>query len=238
MTAGARGLFVSGTDTGVGKSVVAASICAALAARGERVAAYKPVVTGLDDEPGEWPRDHELLASVASAGQRSDEVAPLRFGPPTSPHLAAGLAGRPIDIDVLIGGAERIALRCDALIVEGAGGLMVPLAEGALMRDLAMGLRLPLVIAARPGLGTINHTLLTVEAARAARIPIAGIVLTPWPEHPDEVARSNRDTLTRLAGVPVAALPMTSPDRVALARSGAALPLESWLGRGSLARAA
>ena len=84
-----RGVFVTGTDTEVGKSVVAAAICAALAARGERVAAFKPAVTGLDQDPGELGRDHELLASVASAGQSAEDVAPHRFAPPVSPHLAA-----------------------------------------------------------------------------------------------------------------------------------------------------
>src|SRR5918911_3013334 len=92
-----RGVFVTGTDTGVGKTIVAAAICAALAARGRRVAAFKPVVTGLDEPEGDWPRDHELLASVASAGQRPEDVAPLRFGPPVSPHLAADLAGERIE---------------------------------------------------------------------------------------------------------------------------------------------
>src|SRR3954469_24807561 len=92
-----RGIFVTATDTGVGKTVLAASICAALAERGERVAAFKPVVTGLDEPAGEWPRDHELLAAVASAGQPPQQVAPARFGPAVSPHLAAELAGTTLE---------------------------------------------------------------------------------------------------------------------------------------------
>src|ERR687891_1403911 len=159
-----RGVFVTGTDTGVGKSVLAAAICGALAGRGERVAAFKPAVTGLDEDPGERGHDHELLASVANAGQSPEEVAPYRFGPPVSPHLAAELAGVRIEPAELVAAARAHEL----LVCEGVGGLLVPLTSGYLVRDLAIDLGLPVVIAARTGLGTINHTLLTVEAARGA----------------------------------------------------------------------
>src|SRR5918912_1184796 len=154
-----RGIFVTGTDTGVGKTVLTASICAALAARGRRAAAFKPVVTGLDDPPGDWPPDHELLA--AATGQKPEDVAPLRFGPAVSPHLAAELAGTAIEPRELMEAARRASGYADALVCEGVGGLMVPLTPGYLVRDLAVELDLPLVIAARPGLGTINHSLLT-----------------------------------------------------------------------------
>ncbi len=218
-----RGVFVTGTDTEVGKSVVAASICAALAARGEQVAAFKPVVTGLDEEPGEFGRDHELLASVASSGQAPDDVAPYRFGPPVSPHLAAQLAGVVIEPAELVAAARAH----DLLVCEGVGGLLVPITPGYLVRDLAVDLALPVVIAARPGLGTINHTLLTVEAARAAGLRVAGVAMTPWPDEPAELERSNRATVERFADVPVSGLPRTAPER--LADAGASLPLEDWL---------
>jgi dethiobiotin synthetase len=218
-----RGVFVTGTDTEVGKSVVAAAVCAALRARGERVAAFKPVVTGLDEEPGEFGRDHELLASVASAGQSPEEVAPHLFAPAVSPHLAAELA------EVTIEPAELVqaARAHDLLVSEGVGGLLVPITPGYLVRDLAVDLALPVVVAARPGLGTINHTLLTVEAARAGGLEVAGVVMTPWPEEPSPMERSNRVTVERLAGVRVSGLPHTTPDR--LAEAGAALPLADWL---------
>jgi dethiobiotin synthetase len=218
-----RGVFVTGTDTEVGKSVVAASICAALAARGERVAASKPAVTGLDEEPGEFGRDHELLASVASAGQSPEEVAPHRFGPPVSPHLAAELADLTIEPAELVAAARRHEL----LVCEGVGGLLVPITPGYLVRDLAVDLALPVVIAARRGLGTINHTLLTVEAARAAGLRVAGVVMTPWPEEPTAMERSNRATVEQLGRVGVSGLPRTTPD--ALAEAGASLPLDDWL---------
>src|SRR5919199_915455 len=101
-----RGLFVTGTDTEDGKTVLAAAVCASLAARGERVAAFKPVVTGIDEPAGDWPRDHELLASVANAGQTPADVAPLRFGPAVSPHLAAEEAGTTIEPHELLRAAR------------------------------------------------------------------------------------------------------------------------------------
>jgi dethiobiotin synthetase len=218
-----RGLFVTGTDTGVGKSVLAASVCAALAARGERVAAFKPVVTGLDDEPGEFGHDHELLAAAANAGQAPEDVAPYRFGPPLSPHLAAELAGERIEPARLLEAARAH----EPLVCEGVGGLMVPITTGYLVRDLAVDIALPVVVAARTGLGTINHTLLTVEAARSAGLRVAGVVMTLWPEEPAEIERSNRETIERLSRVPVSGLPRT--DREQLAEAGASLPLDDWL---------
>jgi dethiobiotin synthetase len=216
-----RGLFVTGTDTGVGKSVLAASICAALAARGERVAAFKPAVTGVDEQPGEWPPDHELLARAASAGQRPEDVSPYGFGPPVSPHRAAELAGLAIEPSRLVPPPG------DAVVCEGVGGLLVPLTPRYLVRDLALDLGLPVLVAARTSLGTINHSLLTVEAARTAGLTVAAVVMTPWPERPEPIERSNRQTVERLTGVPVAGLPPTTPD--GLAAAGAALPLEDWL---------
>jgi dethiobiotin synthetase len=218
-----RGVFVTGTDTGVGKTIVAAAICAALAARGRRVAAFKPVVTGLDDAPGDWPRDHELLASVATAGQAPEEVAPVRFGPAVSPHLAAELAGTQLEPAELVRAARVAAERADVLVCEGVGGLMVPLTSGYLIRDFALDLELPLLIAARPGLGTISHSLLAIDAARAAGLEVRGLVLTPWPNQPSRMEGSNRDTVAALGDVRVSTLPHAT--EATLAEVGATLPL-------------
>jgi dethiobiotin synthetase len=204
---------------------VAAAACAALSARGERVAAFKPAVTGLDEPADEWPRDHELLAGIT--GDTPENVAPYRFGPAVSPHWAAELARTTIDPKLLVEAARSAAEGADSLICEGVGGLLVPLTPGFLVRDLAVELGLPLVVAARTGLGTINHTLLTVESARAAGLRVAGVVMTPWPPNPEPIQISNRETIERLARVPVAGLPPTSPDR--LVEAGEALPLLEWL---------
>jgi dethiobiotin synthetase len=231
-----RGVFVTGTDTGVGKSVLAAAICAALNGRGERVAAFKPVVTGLDEEPERsplgdaWPPDHELLASAASAGQSPEDIAPHRFGPPASPHHAAELAGVRLEPADLADAARSAGEGADALVCEGIGGLMVPLTTGYLVRDLALDLGLPAVVAARPGLGTLNHTLLTLESARAAGLQVAGVVMTPWPDEPSGLEESNRETIERLGDVIVTVLPAVSPDD--LSRASRDLPVDLWLGAG------
>jgi dethiobiotin synthetase len=223
-----RGCFVTGTDTGVGKTVLAAALAAALRAGGVHVGAFKPVVTGLDEpEPGR-PADHDLLG--AAAGLAPSAVAPLRFGPPVSPHLAAELAGTAIDASELVAAARAAGAAADALIVEGVGGLLVPLTPDFTVRDLAVALGLPVVVAARPGLGTISHTLLTVEAARAAGLDVRAVVLTPWPDAPSAMAQSNRATIARLAEVEVATLPKVGTAVDELAAAGATLPVAAWLG--------
>ena len=225
-----RGCFVTGTDTGVGKTVLAAAIAAALHARGVRVATFKPVVTGIDEpEPGR-PADHELLGAVT--GLAPSAVAPLRFGPAVSPHLAAELAGTAIEPAGLIAAATRAGTAAEVLVVEGVGGLLVPISSDFSIRDLAVALDLPVVVAARPGLGTISHTLLTVEAARAAGLDVRAVVLTPWPARPSVMEQSNRETIARTAQVDVTTLPSVGLAPADLAAAGAALPVEAWLGEG------
>jgi dethiobiotin synthetase len=226
------GVFVTGTDTGAGKSVVSAAIAAALRASGQRVAAVKPALTGLDepDDNAPWPLDHVLLADAA--GISADEVAIETYGPPMSPHLAAHLAGRPIDGPALAQRTRERIAGADVAVVEGVGGLLVPLATAPpyLVRDLARDVGLPLVVAARPGLGTISHTLLTLEAARAAGLEVRGVVLTPWPGDPTEIESSNRETIALLGDVDVATLPaLGGPGVTALAGAGTQLPLSVWL---------
>lgn len=199
----ARGVFVTGTGTEVGKTVVAATIARTLAAEGRRVAVFKPAVTGLDEGV---ETDHELLRRASGSNQRDEEIAPYRYGPPASPHLAAAMAGEEIDPERLRRAAAA-AEDADAIVCEGVGGLLVPLSPSYLVRDLAADLGYPLVVVASPGLGTINHTLLTVEAARAAGLEVAAVVLNPWPEDPTEIERSNRETIADLAGADVLALP-------------------------------
>jgi dethiobiotin synthetase len=224
-----RGCFVTGTDTGVGKSVLTAAIVAWLRSRGEPVRALKPVITGLGEEPDPvWLRDHELLARVA--GVAPEETMLVGYGPPVSPHLAAALARRPLELDSLLASIRDAAASGEALVVEGVGGLLVPLSDSADVRDLAQALGLPVVVAARPGLGTINHTLLTLEAARSAELEVAGVVLTPWPPAPSVMERSNRNTIAQRGSVEVATLGVVSDARPqTLATAAAALPLERWL---------
>lgn len=199
----ARGVFVTGTGTEVGKSVVAAVIAAEAAAEGLSVAVFKPAVSGLD-EGGE--ADHELLARASRSAQDENEIAPYRYGPPVSPHLAAEMAGEEIDADLLERAAEDAAAGAEAVVVEGVGGLMVPLRPDYLVRNLAAQLGHPLVIVAHAGLGTINHTLLSIEAAWTAELEVRVVVLNRWPAEPGRLEESNRETIAELTGVEVATL--------------------------------
>ena len=219
-----RGVFVTATGTEVGKTVVAAALARTARAAGARVAVFKPAVSGLDEYPlrpetwesaAELP-DHVLLRLASGSAQGDDQIAPYRYGPPVSPHLAAELAGTPIDPDRLRGAALAATEESDVLICEGVGGFLVPLTPDYLVRDLASELGMPVAIVASPGLGTINHTLLTVESAREASLEVAGVVLNPWPAAPSMLEVSNRETISELGSVRVEMLPhldLTAPDR-------------------------
>jgi dethiobiotin synthetase len=202
------GVFVTGTGTGVGKTIAAAAIARTLAADGLTVAVFKPAVSGLDDyrDSGELP-DHELLRLAAGSRQSDDGIAPYRYRPAVSPHLAAELEGEAIDPVRLREAAREAADGADLLVCEGVGGFLVPLTLGYLVRDLARDLALPVVIAASPGLGTINHTLLTIEAVRAVGLDVAAVVLTPWPAEPERIHDSNREAIAALGDVEVQTLP-------------------------------
>ena len=216
---------MTGTGTEVGKTVVAAVIARTLVSEGKRVAVFKPAVTGLDDFAAEGPEtsykdalqsrrpDHVVLREAARSSQGDDEIAPYRYGPPMSPHLAAELAGEAINPDRLLETARRAVAGADVLVCEGVGGLLVPLRADYLVRDLAVDLALPLVVAASPGLGTINHTLLTIEAAREAGLDVGAVVLTPWPAEPTAIEWSNRETIAALGEVRVDVLPPLDLDR-------------------------
>jgi dethiobiotin synthetase len=228
----APGLFVTGTGTEVGKTILSAALIAAMRAAGTAVSAHKPAVSGLDEPAGAWPPDHVLLGSLCDMAP--EQVSPLRYGPAVSPHLAASLADEPVADDAVIAAAQ--AAKADAgareavLIVEGVGGLLVPLTDSLSVRALAAKLALPILIAARPGLGTINHALLSIEAARAGRLEVRAMVLTPWPAEPSPMELSNRQTIERLGEVEVATLPpVAAPAIDLLAEAGETLPWRDWL---------
>jgi dethiobiotin synthetase len=201
------GLFVVGTDTGVGKTRVASAIARALVEQGRRVGVLKPVATG---GVGAGDDTSVLLAAIGGEMPR-ERVTPIAFEEPLAPPVAARRQGTPLAFeDVEHAVAEALAWwadRAELIVVEGVGGLLCPLAERATLADLAVALDYPLVLVARRGLGTLNHILLTVEAARHRALRIAGLVLNgcepttqPLAEatNPDELAR-------RLEGVPLLA---------------------------------
>ena len=207
-----RGVFVTGTGTEVGKTVVAAAIARTAAEAGERVAVFKPALSGLDEYAsgnGSVPRgipDHELLRRASGSRQSDDEISPYRYGPAVSPHLAAELADERIDPRWIVDCAKAAAEGADLLVCEGVGGFCVPITSDFLVRDFAVDLGLPVVIAASPGLGTINHSLLTIESVRAAGLEVRAVVLTPWPRKPSAMEESNWGTIWRLGGCEVVGL--------------------------------
>lgn len=191
-----KGLFITGTDTGVGKTVVAAGIAAGLKARGLDVGVMKPVAAG-------GREDAERLRRAAGVDDPPDLINPVCLRRPLSPNVAARLEGVEIDIAQIERSARDLAARRDFLIVEGAGGLLVPIRDDFSMADLALRLGLPLLIVARRGLGTINHTLMTVECAKARGIAVTGVVYNDAVGMEEGVPeRTNPEVVARLSGVP------------------------------------
>lgn len=199
----ADGIFITGTDTGVGKTVVAAALAFLLRQRGVRVGVMKPVTSGCIEKVGRLvSEDAELLAAGAGIAV-SDEVAPYLLREPVAPSAAAEKEGVRIEFSRILAAYHRLADQYDFVIVEGAGGLMVPLAGGLLVADLVKLLALPLLVVARPGLGTVNHTLLTCFAARQLELQVRGVVVNGFPENPGLAEATAPHMIDSLSGVPL-----------------------------------
>jgi dethiobiotin synthetase len=199
------GLFITGTDTGVGKTAVAASIARRLAAEGVGVGVLKPVATGSAE-------DAERLREAVDRDVPLDRISPLIFQTPAAPSVAARIEGVALSLETIL---QRVAACWDwwetqgraAMLVEGVGGWLCPIAERATVSDLAVALDLPVLIVARRALGTLNHTLLTVEAVRRRGVRIAGLVLvaTQISENPEVDDRNPAELMRFLNGVPILA---------------------------------
>lgn len=203
------GLFITGNDTGVGKTYVGALIAREMAAAGHRVGVYKPVASGCRAESGQLASD-DALALWDAAGRPGDleRVCPQRFVAPLAPHLAARSEGRQIDSQLLRSGLDYWRERSEIVIVEGVGGLMSPVGEDQYVADLAADFGYPLVVVARNALGVINQTLQTLIVAATFRdgLPITGIVLNRTSAASNDPSiDSNRDELARRAMPPVLA---------------------------------
>jgi dethiobiotin synthetase len=173
-----RGIFITGTDTGVGKTYVAAGIAAELRRRRVAVGVMKPAETGCPRRNNRMvPRDAIRLMKAAGVRDPLSLVNPYRFQKPLAPSVAADLAGKKIDPDKIITAYKKLSRRHEFMIIEGAGGIMVPLSENYLFLELARELGLPVMVVARPVLGAINHTLLTISALRERGTVIAGVVI-------------------------------------------------------------
>lgn len=173
----ARGVYITGTDTEVGKTRVAAALVRAFAAAGLRSAGYKPVAAGIDRAAGETVNEDVLaLHAASSPGLALAEVGPLQLDTPVAPHLAAAAEGRRIERSALVAGARALLARHDVVVVEGAGGWCVPLGADWDSSDVARELGLPVIVVVGLRLGCLNHALLTAEAIRARGLPLAGWV--------------------------------------------------------------
>ncbi|MCC7419204.1 MAG: dethiobiotin synthase [Planctomycetaceae bacterium] len=204
-----RGLFVTGTDTGVGKTFLVGQIARSLHGRGVRFGIYKPACSGASGGPMDVivnPRYDDVEAHFASLrGEYPRErICPQCFVPPLAPPVAARREGKRVDSQLLRSGADWWRGRVGALIVEGAGGFLSPLSDDDLVADVARDLGFPVLIVGRLGLGTINQTLLTIEAIQGRGLPIAGIVLNqPTPGSLGLAEETNPSELERLTDVPL-----------------------------------
>ncbi len=191
-----KGIFVTGTDTGVGKTVIAAGIAAGLRARGFDVGVMKPVAAG-------GREDADLLRLASGADDDPDLINPVCLRHPLSPNVAAQIEGVSVDIAGIERAARQLSRRHDLLVVEGAGGLLVPIRDDFFVADLALRLGLPLLIVARRGLGTINYTLMTMECAKGRGIAVAGVVYNDAVRTEEGIAeRTNPEVVERLSGEP------------------------------------
>jgi dethiobiotin synthetase len=191
------GLFVTGTDTGVGKTVVGCALVEALRRRRVDVGVMKPIETGVGPQ---GPLDAISLAESAQTDDALELVCPQRFALPAAPIAAATAEGRTVDLGVIRTAFEQLAARHERLLVEGAGGLLVPIRADFTMADLARELALPLLVVTRATLGTINHTQLTLEVARHRGLPIAGVVISHGPRAISTTDAKNLDALRAALG--------------------------------------
>ena len=199
-----KGIFITGTDTGVGKTVVASTLARLLHERGTDVGVMKPVTSGCAEENGRMvSEDAGLLAWGAGISQVDHDMAPYLLRLPVAPYEAANREGKRIDFRRIASSMSCLSARHDFMIVEGAGGLMVPLAEGLLVADLIRYLSLPVLVVARAGLGTINHTLITCFTAVNLGIKVCGVVINDYPESPGIAEESAPRMISSFAGVPL-----------------------------------
>ena len=198
-----NGLFITGTDTGVGKTFVACSLAAYLRELGYRVGVMKPAETGCEEKDGALvPNDAVRLKNASGTTEPLENICPYRFSEPLAPSIAAERAGVQIDIDHLLSVYNDIKAKHDVVLVEGAGGLMVPLLPSYTYADLARVAKLPIVVVAANKLGVINHLLLTLEHAGCKGLNILGYVLTRISTEVSLAAETNREVLAGLTGMP------------------------------------
>ena len=175
-----KGYFITGTDTNVGKTVVTACLATLFKSRGEDVGVMKPLETGVDPECSSSANsDAKFLIEVSGVQDALEEVCPYRLKTPASPYQAARLEGKELDPEKIMERFRALQSKHSMMLVEGVGGLMVPITQRYNVVDLALQVDLPLIIVSRIQIGTLNHTLLTLNAARQHGLKVAGVILNP-----------------------------------------------------------
>ncbi len=207
------GLLVTGTDTAVGKTLLAGAIAAWFRRCGARVAVCKPCGSGcVRRREGLVSEDAEFLALCADAKHPLDVICPQRYAEPLAPAIAAQRARRPLDWETIDRSIAAMSRDSDVMVVEGIGGLMVPMDAKHTMLDVARWLKLPAVVVARPALGTINHTLLTVNALREAGVKVAGVIINRYPAETASIAEeTNPAAIEKWGKVPVLCIVPNEP---------------------------
>lgn len=203
MTHQSHGIFITGTDTGVGKTIVAATLARLLRMKGVNVGVMKPVTSGCREVSGQLVSEDALLLCEAAGITCTNDVAPYRLREPVAPSEAARLDGVRIDFAAIKKSFDYLSSLYDYLIVEGVGGVMVPLSGGFLVSDLVRELKLPLLVVARSGLGTINHTVLTCFASAQMGLQVSGVIINGMPEYPGLADKSASHQIGALCGAPI-----------------------------------
>ncbi len=219
-----KGLFIIGTDTGVGKTFVAGVLASLLRARQLRVGVMKPVETGCPRQDGRLqPQDALYLREKAGSVDPLEEICPYAFEMPAAPLVAADALHTAIDLDRIVTGFHHLVARHQVTLVEGAGGILVPLTETADYTDLIQKLRIPVLVVARASLGTINHTMLTVRWAKQVALPLLGVVVNSPTGPPAPSEQANLEALVRRLPTPLLGcipyLPEASHDMSLLEKS-------------------
>jgi dethiobiotin synthetase len=201
----AVGFFVTGTDTGVGKTVVSAAIAKCLLGAGRRVGVFKPIATGCRrTREGLVSEDAEFLAHCSNSPNSLEQINPARYLEPLAPWVAAERADRAVDWQEVQLGYENVIAESDIVVVEGVGGVMVPIMRDYLVLDLMVDMALPVIVVASSRLGTINHTLLTVEACRGRKLKVAGVVVNNYRTDEASLAEeTNPRVISEVGGVGV-----------------------------------
>jgi len=198
-----NGIFITGTDTGVGKTFVACGLAALLREQGYRVGVMKPAETGCDEKDGQlFPEDTVRLKEASDCVEPLEKICPYRLKDPLAPSVAAERSGVTIDIGRIAALYTEISSKHDITIVEGAGGLLVPLLPHYTYADLAKLLKLPVLVVAANRLGSINHLLLTLEHASCRGLRVLGYVLNHLESQPSLAAETNAEALRYLTAVP------------------------------------